>query len=323
MPDQAMRRRLLVLLCAAGISLGAAGPLDDLRVLDVRLIDVGTRLAVANAALCEDRQWQAGMTIHDLSQYAGASRPQAAASFGLTAGPGVLALAPSGAAARAGIRLDDIILAADGAPLPPAPRDPRASFAPAERIVEALEAALADGVAALTLRRGGAATTVRIEADPGCASRFQLLPSPRLEARADGRYVQLTSAMAEFARDDQELAALVAHELAHNILKHRRRLNAAGVDRGLLAPFGRSGRLFRQTELEADRLAVHLLARAGFDPAAAVRLWTRQSRVDSRLFAGTHPDWPARIAALEDEIAALAAGRPAPIPRGPLRAGPG
>lgn len=317
-----MSRRPLMLLCAASLSLGAAGPLDDLRSLDVRLIDVGTRLAVANVALCEDRQWQPGMTVHDLSQYAGPSRTQAAALFRLGAGPGVLALAPSGAAARAGVRHDDILLAADGVALPRAPREQRASFAPTARIVDALEAAFGDGAAALTLLRDGASITVSVAADHGCASRFQVLPSARLDARADGRYVQLTSAMIEFARDDQELAALVAHELAHNILGHRARLNAAGVERGLLARFGRSGRLFRQTELEADRLAVHLLARAGFDPAVAVRLWTRQSRTDSRLFAGTHPDWPARIASLEGEIAALAAGRPAPLPRGPLRTDP-
>jgi predicted Zn-dependent protease len=187
-----------------------------------------------------------------------------------------------------------------------------------------LEAAFADGAATLAILRGGERLSIHVAADPGCSSRFQVLPSPRIEAHADGRYVQVSSAMIEFTRDDDELAATVAHELAHNILRHRARLNAARVDRGLLAPFGRNGRLFRQTELEADRLAIHLMARAGFDPAAAVRLWTRQSRASSRLFAGTHPDWRARIAALEGEIAAIAAARArgaeavVPLPLGPL-----
>src|SRR3546814_9337771 len=73
----------------------------------------------------------------------------------------------------------------------------------------------------------------------------------------------------------RSLAAAVAHELAHNILRHRERLDAADVDRGLFKGFGRSARLFRQTEVEADRLSVWLMRGAGYDPQAAVRLWGR------------------------------------------------
>ena len=108
-----------------------------------------------------------------------------------------------------------------------------------------------------------------------------------------------------------EMAAAIAHELAHNILRHRARLDAAGVDRGLGKQFGRSARLFKQTEVEADRLSVWLLAGAGYDPAAAARFWTRFGQRKGRpLFqAGTHPNWRDRVAALETEAAAVAAAR--------------
>lgn len=303
----------------------ASAPYLALRALDVQVTTIGTRLAVTNAGLCREREYHAGLQIHDLSQYGRAQQPAVTAAFGLVGGPGVLALAEGGPAARAGLRLDDIILSADGSPLPRPPASAAGSYAPTERIIAALEAAFADGQAVLAIRRGSESLTIRVAADQGCTSRFQVVPSRTLEAKADGRYVQLSSAMVEFAADDDELAAFVAHELAHNILRHRARLNAAGIDRGLLAPFGRNGRLFRQTEMEADRLAVHLMAGAGYDPRAAVRLWTRQSRADSRLFAGTHPDWPDRIRALEQEIAAIDAARargavaPPPLPDGPLR----
>jgi len=311
------RTRIICLLVAGLITGGAladpvqkeAAALRGLRSLDARVASAGDRLAVANASLCRERQTQIGLVIHDLSQYSRSGRRAAVAAFGLDRGPGVLALAERGAAHRAGIALDDILLAADGVPLPRPPGDVYDSFAPTERIIDALEAAFADGAAELTVRRGPATRSVRVAGVPGCASRFQMIPSPRRAAKADGRYVQLTSALVEYARDDDELAALVAHELAHNILRHRARLNEAGVDREAQVRSPRDARLFQASELEADRLAIHLMERAGYDPAAAIRLWTRQSSEARGVPTGSHPSWATRIRAMSAEISAIADAR--------------
>jgi hypothetical protein len=303
---------------------GEAAALLALRPLDGRVATIGDRLAIANVSICRERQFQPGLTIHDLSQYSLQGRPAAIAAFGLEAGPAVLALADGGAAIRAGLRLDDVLVAADGVPLPRPPARVHDSFAPTERIMEMLEAAFADGAADLTVRRGRRGHMIRVRAIPGCASRFQMIPSAQRAAKADGRYVQLTSALVEYTRGDDELAALVAHELAHNILRHRARLNAAGVDRDARVHSPRDARLFQLTELEADRLAVHLMERAGYDPAAAIRLWTRQSREPRSMASGSHPAWPVRIRAMEAEIAAILRARargeqaPAPVAQTPL-----
>jgi hypothetical protein len=300
--------------------------LRALRALDNRVATIGDRLAIANAPLCRQRQHQHGLAIHDLSQYPLAGRPAVISAFGLDRGPAILALAAGGAAARAGLQLDDVVIAADGSPLPRPARDVYDSFAPTERMIEALEHAFADGAAVLEVRRGAAVRRFRVEAVSGCASRFQVVPSEKRAAKADGRYVQLTSASVAFTRSDHELAAFIAHELAHNILQHRVRLNQAGVvwDAPVRSPG--EARLFQTTEFEADRLAIHLMDRAGYDPAAAVRLWTRQSREPQGPRSGSHPSWASRIAAMEAEIASIrrarADGRAArvPLPEGPLRA---
>lgn len=303
---------------------GEAAALLALRPLDMRVATIGDRLAVANAPICRERQFQTGLTIHDLSQYSLRARAAAIAAFGLEAGPAVLALAGRGAAIRAGLRLDDVLLAADGTPLPRSSVRVHDSFGPTERIIEALEAAFADGAAELVVRRGRHNLLVRVKATPGCASRFQMIPSASRAAKADGRYVQLTSALVEYTRDDDELAALIGHELAHNILRHRARLNAAGVDRNAHVHSPRDARLFQITELEADRLTVHLMDRAGYDPAAAIRLWTRQSREPRSTASGSHPAWPVRIRTMEAELAAIRQARargeqaPAPIAEPPL-----
>jgi hypothetical protein len=279
-------------------------------MLDQRVATVGHRLAAANAPLCTRRQWQPGLLVHDLSQYSRSERSQAIAAFGLGEGAAVLALADRGPAQRAGLRLDDVLLSADGRALPRAPADAQGTFGPTEQIIDALEEAFSDGSAELEIRRAGRNLKIRVGAAAGCASRFQLVPSSSYLAKANGRYVQLSSATVIFTRDDDELAAVIAHELAHNILRHRARLDEAGVERGPAADLGRSAGLFRRTELEADRWTVYLMDRAGLDPRAAVRLWDRQSRTIMAVIEGaTHPPWASRIAAMEAEIAAIRQAR--------------
>lgn len=305
---------------ALAVAQGADEPsLVALRALDRRVATIGHRLAVANAPWCRDRAWLAGFVLHDLAQYGPEARPAAIRAFGLDRGAGILALAESGPAERAGLRTDDLVESFDGEPLPLQPPGPAASFAGAERILAAMEAALADGRLAIRGRRGETPLSIAVQAERGCASRFQILPSPRLNAYADGRYVQVTSAVAAYAADDAELAAILAHEFAHNVLRHRARLDAAGVRRGILANFGRNARLIRETEEEADRLSVWLLARAGYDPAATARFWRRFGRRGLNIFGSpTHGGWRGRVERFEAEIAAMRAagpgGRPAFLP---------
>lgn len=280
-----------------------------MRALDAKVATIGHRLSVGSADLCRERQWLPGFAVHDLSQYGGDYRGAAIRAFGLDRGPDILALAEAGPAERAGVHLDDIILSADAVPMPAAAADD-GTFDQAERILDLLERAFADGRAKLGLARGGETLELTVGADPGCPSRFQLIPSRRLNARADGRYVQVTTAIAQYVEDDQELAAVLAHEFAHNVLHHRDRLDEADVARGFLGNFGRNARLIRETEAEADRLSVYLLERAGYDPAAAMRFWTRFGRRGLNFLGSpTHPNWRARIALFEAEIARIRAAR--------------
>jgi predicted Zn-dependent protease len=187
-----------------------------------------------------------------------------------------------------------------------------------ERILGVLDLAFADGRAALEVRRGGERLTIIVEAEQGCLSRFQVVPGRSLNARADGRYVQVTTRIAEYVADDGELAAILAHEFAHNVLGHRVRLDQAGVSRGFLGNFGGNARRIRETEIEADRLSVYLMERAGYDPAAAARFWSRFGRRGLNFLGSpTHPNWRARILSFETEIAAIRRARAAgqtPVP---------
>ena len=281
-----------------------------MRALDQKVATIGHRLAVANLELCTQRMNLPGFALHELGQYGAEFRAAAVAAFGLDAGPGVLALVPGAPAERSGLRLDDVVLTVDGHGLAgAAPRGGR-TFDRMAEILDMLESAFADGSAEIEVRRPERQQTIRVASEPGCATRFQLIPSSRLNAQADGRYVQITTAIADYVADDEELAAVIAHEFAHNVLGHRVRLDQARVSRGFFANFGRNATRIRETEAEADRFSVYLLERAGYDPEAAVRFWERFGRRGLNFLGSpTHPNWQRRIAMIEAEIAAIRAAR--------------
>ena len=308
----------MLALAAAAPAQPAAADRDFQRAqrLDARVATVGHRLAVASLDLCADRQWRWGFVVADIAALQSPYRDSATRAFGVVAGLGVMALVAGGPAERAGLRAHDVILALDGrAPAQTGPQGPGRGTPAAADMLASLDEAFADGRALVEAGRAAARVTIAIEADRSCATRFQATPSGSRRAYADGRVVGISAAMVDYAADDAELAAVVAHELAHNILRHRVRLD--GVARGVLG-IGRDTRRIRETEIEADRLSVYLMERAGYDPEAAVRFWERFGPHPLNfLRVRDHPGWRSRVQSLRTEIAEIRRARAAgtvPIP---------
>jgi beta-barrel assembly-enhancing protease len=304
---------LLILWLSSAIPAAAVTPssLEALRAQDGRVAAVAYRLLTANLALCDTRAPQTGFAIHDAQQYAPSVREDAMRHFGLGAEPAVLTVAPGSPAERAGLRKDDALIAISGQRLVAELPRGKASFVGVERATALLDRAFASGSAVLTVRRNGAVAEVTVTPEPGCASRVALIPSTQLNAAADGIHVQLTSAIADYAANDDELAAVIAHELAHNILRHRATLDAAGVPSGFFRKLGKNAARVRATEEEADHVGLYLLAHAGYDLEAALAFWQRFGRDHGAgIFAdATHPSWRAREAQMRLTIERIAAQR--------------
>ncbi len=284
--------------------LALQGPdLETLRAADLRLATIGHRLAVANVALCARRAPAPGLVIHTLDQYPTDEQPAARATFRFAAPVSVEAVVPGSTAAAAGVRADDGLLAIDETPVPKPAKPP--TSATREATLRALAARPADQPLALTLSD----RSVTMAASPGCRTDFELILGPKMTAEADGTTVRIGVRFLE-RYSDTEVAAVVAHELSHNVLHHRDRLEAAGVKWGVLSEFGRNGRLFRRTEDEADQLSVALLHNAGYDPRGAARFWREHGGdVDGGLFRSrTHASSKDRAAAIDAEAARIPAG---------------
>ncbi|MGH6782397.1 MAG: PDZ domain-containing protein, partial [Sphingomonadaceae bacterium] len=231
--------------------------LEALRNLDVTVARVGYRIATANAALCDRQTPASGVLLDGIEQYGGPYREAAAALFNLGDAPGVAAVLPGSPAAEAGVRAGDAVLAINGAPAATAAgQGGKGNFDRMALVLDQFEAALAVGPVTLDLQRGGERLSVRFSGASACASRFQVQPSDELNAAADGRYVQISSGFIPYFANEDEFAAILAHELAHNILNHRDRLDAQRVPRGFFRKFGKNAARIRETEIEADRFSL-------------------------------------------------------------------
>ncbi len=286
-----------------------------LLVQDVRLATVAERMLAANSALCRQHMPLTGLVLHSRDQYrasvagdafangriaVGALVPGSAAAGQVAAGDAIVAIGDT--------RTDELVAEGD-APL----RD--AAFA--------LLAEQPDGVPVnLTLARDGVERTFALEAPTGCRALVEIRSVSGLNARSDGRVIQINYGLAAEASDD-ELAVIFAHEMGHLVLEHRRRLSGAGVEKGFFGEFGRNQRLNRQVEVEADLVAAHLLANAGYDPTIAPRFW--RSSLGRRAGGGllrssTYPSAEARARLIEREIAEYIGAGTAPTWPGHLLA---
>ncbi len=163
---------------------------------------------------------------------------------------------------------------------------------------------------------------------PGLAWHFGVIESDDINAfAAPGGYILITSGLYAMLRSESELAGVLAHEIAHVVKKHQLEIlmQSELVDMGgkmLAKPFadsefvkemiGDGAEIFsrsldRNAEYEADRVAVALAARAGYDPFGLVAVLQDIGRLaadDSsvRLLFTTHPHPEQRLAQLDDVI---------------------
>lgn len=257
------------------------------------LFRAGWRLTTGNAPFCARTIPAIGALLLDTTTYPDPAAARAA--FGLQGDIAVQAVATGSPAAHRQLpvgasltRLNNRELAADFPPAQPAWKRLMA-------ITAALEQALQRDreVEVAWQEPDGAFAFARIGSVPACASRFEVTGIGD-RAAADGERVLFGDRFPGFDWPEEEFAAAVAHELAHNLLGHR-----AWLDR-----HGRSRSNIRRTEHEADRLAPWLLANAGYDPAAAVRLMRRWGpEHGGGLFRKrTHAGWDERADMMAAEL---------------------
>ena len=271
--------------------------------------------AAAAAGWCEPGQ-SVGWTLGELGQYPKLMRLYVRRVWALPPGAVlfVSSVAPGGTAAAAGLTPGTAIVSIDGR-VPLRNTSDVASTYALGTTEEVIQAALRRGPMRVdTLRPDGTRATVTLRGRPACESRFEIAPDDDEQAYADGDAITLTQGMGRYTDDnDDELAAVLAHELGHNMLRHIARERDAGTPRNYTRHLGRYARISRKMEEEADRLSVWLLQAAGYNPEAPAAFWRRfgPNNDSAHPFGRLHDPWRDRIAAIEDELTLMRAQRAA------------
>jgi len=269
---------------------------------EAHLAGMAYRMAVTNADLCSRPSMMTGLIIHDLTQYHPNRRADVARAFSLGAGFGVLELVRGSAAALGGLRIDDEIIAVNSISVEKrAEGVTNPSFRRVQGFGDVLQTQLAKGAVDLRVRRGGQLLNIKLMGERGCGGELSLANSSSLNAWADGRHIMITTAMTDFAGSDDEIAFVIAHEMAHNMLNHNHRNGKSGFFGSLQS---------RRTELDADRFAVRIMAAAGYQPAAGISFLERSSRRLWWSFSLSHPGFGARIRMVSQAISSYAQSWP-------------
>ena len=138
-----------------------------------------------------------------------------------------------------------------------------------------------------------------------------------------GKMAIYTGLIQKLNATDDEIAAVMGHEISHALREHSREQMSRQM--GTQMGIGLIGALFgigelgqsvagqvanvtlnlpnsRQAETEADRIGIELAARAGFDPNAAISLWEKMGKMaggnQPPKWLSTHPPHADRIADL-------------------------
>lgn len=264
--------------------------------LHARLWDVAYPILAENTDLCPKTRPDIGAVTYSLKSYPKDMREAAARELGAKDELSIRRVIKGGVADKAGLKAGDILLSEKGTPI--------------SATGKSMQAQLKNGAANINVRRGDKQISVNVVPLEICDYNVKLSMRSTINAYATSRSIVMTSGIMNFTQSDEELALIVAHELAHNTMGHVRKI----VGNMIISGF--ATRYARPFESEADYVGLYYLVRAGYNPEGTENLWQRMALIGPRSVgrAKTHPTYPdryLRLAAARKEIAAKqAAGEP-------------
>lgn len=281
-----------------------------------RLQNVAVPLLEAAAPFCGDRVRGASGYVASNAFRWKKDYFNAALSAGFSDTLVVLNVAPGSAAAEAGLAAGDRILAINNTPV-----------LVGRHAIDDLSAKLPTANTnhprpySLTYRRGSDTQTIQLAPHVACAYTPIVAPEDVVNAYADGQSIFVTTGIMRFLQDDNDLAVVVGHEIAHDAMRHIDAqmknsligtligavVDVAAATQGVSTDFAKQGAklgsmVFSQDfEREADYVGLYILALGGRPIDQAANLWRLMgaSNPGSIKFATSHPTTAERFVRLD------------------------
>jgi hypothetical protein len=297
---------------------------DSIDKLD-QLSRVSWNLLSKNAPLCGERvEYAAGFSLLELDDYQKEKRELLKKVLNLTFRPTVFEVAPGGPADKAGLKRGDIVVGVG-----------EEKCETKKQVREALAKAIKDGRSVeIGFKRAGDFQVVSLAPERVCAYPVRLDYSNVVNAYATGDNIVVNYGMMKFVRGDDELAAIVGHEMAHNVRGHIRDkstnsvIGAVLVDLPIAVLTGLRTRVgermgvnafSQQYEAEADYVGLYFSARAGYDIHHVADLWRRLALEDPDgiSMGTTHPCTSKRVVEITADVSEIDGKRAANQPLQP------
>lgn len=283
-----------------------------------RLNNIAHNLFIKNKELCQpDVAKVVGIQMYSISDYSKNYKNAAKKVYNLDNGLTITSVIKNSPAETAGLKVGDKIISVTD------PQGNKFNVGINEKTVKLFRKTLKNMkyIDNLTfeINRKGIFSTLTVEPEYACSYDILLSSSDALNASADGMNIYIDKGMMRFVDDDNELALVIAHELAHNAMNHidkatSNRVMGSIVDiaaaaygvntQGLFAQ--QAGLAFsKEFENEADYVALYYLARAGIDFQEAGNFWRRMGAEKGVLtvkHATTHPTSPQRFLKIDKAI---------------------
>ena len=284
----------------------ASAPADKLAQLQAwvaqqqRLYRVAAPLLLNNTELCTHFARRIiGFTAKNQYSYSSEYVEFARNGLGLDERLRIGNVLPGSGAEAAGLERGDILLSTGDRQLP---KGADAERAAASMLADAVEGS---STLELTVLRDSERISTTVRLTPACAVVIDLGNSPLINSYADGRRVMVTRGMLDFVQSDDELAYVLAREIATNIVSTAPRsdvaalidrLHTLGVQPGGPADDIAPPPFNVATDLAADRMALYLLARAHYRLAGVHDFWQQLATIDPADMRTSHAAMHAPIA---------------------------
>ena len=244
--------------------LAFAAILNEHRAYNTRLQKVAAPLLKANAALCPRTTRDIGMSVHTLSDYQPQLQPFAEVLMGASDRLSVRTVRSGSPADKAGLTIGDKIIGINDAYMP-------GGFTVQRFFNIASQNAYKNGRTKLKVLRGDGRLDIEVTPETICDYPVNVFFNEKANGHTDGKQILITSELMKTVPDDVNLALIIAHEMAHAIKGHSRKEKAL--------------------ELKADRMALVMMSRAGYDIDRAIAYWkdAAHPHADFQKSSKTHP----------------------------------
>ena len=270
--------------------------LDGLLLRQERIYRIAAPLIIKNAVLCRTQARPLlGFTAKNQYSYPPELTAAARQNLALDERLQVMQILDGSGAMRAGLKRGDILQTIQDLTIPTGPQaEPETA-----RMLSPILKNLSE--INITVIRQNQPITVNVPLTLACAFAIDVGNAHHVNAYADGRRILLTRGLLDSFAADEDVAVIIAREIAHNVLQHAKQLQQMAtlsmvIDNLLLfkpdqiAANSSNGIKITPEKMdqEADRLALFMLARAGYDIATFTRVMQKLAQTPNSSQALTY-----------------------------------